>query len=58
MTFNIFGKPDNKPLLLIPDKDLVNVIWAMGQMYPQGFTLDINTLQQPTTHTTLPFFTS
>ena len=32
----------------ISDKDLVNVIWAMGQMYPQGFTLDINTLQQPT----------
>ena len=32
----------------ISDKDLVNVIWAMGQMYPEGFTLDINTLQQPT----------
>ena len=33
----------------ISDKDLVNVIWAMGQMFPDGFTLDINTLQQPTT---------
>ena len=32
----------------ISDKDLVNVIWAMGQMYPDGFTLDINTLKQPT----------
>ena len=32
----------------LSDKDLVNVIWAMGQMYPEGFTLDINTLQQPT----------
>ncbi len=30
------------------DKDLVNILWAMGQMYPQGFTIDINTLQQPT----------
>ena len=32
----------------VSDKDLVNVIWAMGQMYPSGFTIDINTLQQPT----------
>ena len=32
----------------LSDKDLVNVIWAMGQMYPKGFTIDINTLQQPT----------
>ena len=32
----------------LSDKDLVNVIWAMGQMYPAGFTIDINTLQQPT----------
>jgi len=31
----------------ISDKDLVNVIWAMGQMYPEGFTIDIHTLQQP-----------
>jgi hypothetical protein len=32
----------------ISDKELYNVIWAMGQMYPDGFTLDINTLKQPT----------
>ena len=32
----------------ISDKDLVNVLWAMGQMNPDGFTLDINTLKQPT----------
>ena len=32
----------------ISDKELCNAIWAMGQMYPSGFTLDINTLRQPT----------
>ena len=32
----------------VSDKELVNVLWAMGQMYPDGFTIDINTLQQPT----------
>ena len=32
----------------ISDKDLVNVIYAMGQMYPDGFTLDLNTMRQPT----------
>ena len=26
----------------ISDKDLVNVIYAMGQMYPDGFTLDLS----------------
>ena len=30
------------------DKDMANIIWAMGQMYPNGFTLDLNTLRQPT----------
>ena len=30
------------------DKELCNVLWAMGQMYPDGFTLDIQTLRQPT----------
>ena len=32
----------------LSDKDLVNVIYAMGQMYPDGFTLDLNTMRQPT----------
>ncbi|MBQ9660836.1 MAG: nucleoside hydrolase [Bacteroidales bacterium] len=32
----------------LTDKDLVNVIYAMGQMYPDGFTLDLNTMRQPT----------
>ncbi|MDY6444081.1 MAG: nucleoside hydrolase, partial [Bacteroidales bacterium] len=32
----------------ISDKDLVNVIYAMGQMYPDGFTLDLDTMRQPT----------
>lgn len=31
----------------LSDKDLCNVIWVMGQMYPDGFTLDLNTLTQP-----------
>ena len=31
----------------LSDKELCNAIWAMGQMYPDGFTLDINTLRQP-----------
>lgn len=30
------------------DKELVNILWAMGEMYPDGFTIDINTLRQPT----------
>ena len=31
----------------LSDKELYNSIWAMGQMYPDGFTLDLNTLRQP-----------
>ena len=31
----------------LTDKELVNVIYAMGQMYPDGFTIDLNTLRQP-----------
>ena len=26
----------------LSDKELYNAIWAMGQMYPDGFTLDVN----------------
>ncbi|MBP5517686.1 MAG: nucleoside hydrolase [Bacteroidales bacterium] len=32
----------------LTDKELYNAIWAMGQMYPDGFTLDISTMRQPT----------
>jgi len=32
----------------ISDKELVSVIWAMGQMYPDGFTLSLDSLRQPT----------
>ena len=32
----------------LTDRELVNVIYAMGQMYPDGFTLDLNTMRQPT----------
>ena len=32
----------------LTDKELVNVIYALGQMYPDGFTLDLNTMRQPT----------
>ena len=32
----------------LTDKELVNVIYAMGQMFPDGFTLDLNTMRQPT----------
>jgi hypothetical protein len=32
----------------LTDKELVNVIYAMGQMYPDGFTIDLNTMRQPT----------
>ena len=31
----------------LSDKELYNAIWAMGQMYPDGFTLDLNTMRQP-----------
>ena len=30
------------------DRDLANVIYVMGQMNPDGFTLDINGMRQPT----------
>ena len=40
----IFGFSQEK----LTDKELVNVIYAMGQMYPDGFTLDLNTMRQPT----------
>ena len=32
----------------LSDKELYSAIWAMGQMYPDGFTLDLNTMRQPT----------
>ena len=32
----------------VSDKELVSVIWAMGQMYPEGFTLSLDSLRQPT----------
>ena len=32
----------------LTDAELYNAIWAMGQMYPDGFTIDINTMRQPT----------
>lgn len=32
----------------LSDKDLANVIYVMGEMYPEGFTLDLNTMRQPT----------
>ncbi|MBR0314184.1 MAG: hypothetical protein IJK39_03540, partial [Bacteroidales bacterium] len=31
----------------LTDAELYNAIWAMGQMYPDGFTIDINTMRQP-----------
>ena len=42
VVFSAAAQPD------ITDKELYNAIWAMGQMYPDGFTLDLNTLRQPT----------
>jgi len=32
----------------LTDKELVNIIYAMGQINPDGFTLDLNTMSQPT----------
>ena len=31
----------------LSDKELYNAIWAMGQMFPDGFTLDLTTMRQP-----------
>ena len=44
LAFASFGFSQEK----LTDKELVNVIYAMGQMYPDGFTLDLNTMRQPT----------
>ena len=30
------------------DKDMANIVWALGMMYPDGFSLDLNTLRNPT----------
>ena len=32
----------------LTDKELASVIWAMGQMYPEGFTVSLDSLRQPT----------
>ena len=32
----------------LSDKELANVLYVLGEMYPEGFTLDLNTLRQPT----------
>ena len=42
VTFSCFAQEK------LTDKELVNVIYAMGQMFPDGFTLDLNTMRQPT----------
>ena len=39
------GSAQQKPR--VSDKELVSVIWAMGQMYPDGFTLSLDSLRQP-----------
>ena len=31
----------------LSDKDLANVLYVTGEMYPEGFTLDLNTMRQP-----------
>ena len=33
--------------LNLTDTELYNAIWAMGLMYPDGFTIDISTMRQP-----------
>ena len=38
----------------LTDKELVNVIYAMGQMYPDGFTIDLNTMPMTNTRFTWP----
>ena len=30
------------------DKELASIVWAMGRMHPDGFTLDLKTFTQPT----------
>ncbi|MBR5100707.1 MAG: hypothetical protein IKX34_05340, partial [Bacteroidales bacterium] len=40
------GYSQNQPR--VSDKELVSVLWAMGQMYPDGFTLSLDSLRQPT----------
>ena len=30
------------------DKDLATAIYLLGEMYPEGFSLDLNTMRQPT----------
>ena len=41
----VAGFAQNQPR--VSDKELVSVIWAMGQMYPDGFTLSLDSLRQP-----------
>ncbi len=31
----------------LSDKELENIVWVMGQMYPDGFTLSLDSLRQP-----------
>ena len=39
-------KPEGKKLQ-ISDKKLADVIYVMGEIHPEGFTLDLNTMQLP-----------
>lgn len=39
-------KPEGKKLQ-ISDKKLADVIYVMGEIHPEGFTLDLNTMQMP-----------
>jgi hypothetical protein len=43
LALTTFGFAQDK----LTDKELVNVIYAMGQMHPDGFTLDLNDMSQP-----------
>ena len=48
ITFAQTGQAQAQTKPNLTDKELYNAVWAMGQMYPDGFTLNINTMRQPT----------
>lgn len=42
-----FAQKKEAKTFRLSDKDMANVIYVMGEMYPEGFTLDLNTMRQP-----------
>ena len=48
MTFPVMAQRNTAKQHRLSDKDMAKAVYLLGQMNPEGFTLDLNTMRQPT----------